>query len=113
MFETAGARSPGVVRRQRDTKRIRAGSGRAQFAGMRIDDTVLYEEFVAARLRAVELTDAYREMPTDDPCRPLLWDGVVRQTEHARCLLEAWLRWAPHESESRQNSAEIAQKSSK
>jgi hypothetical protein len=57
---------------------------------MQIDDTVLYEEFVAARLRAVQLTDAYREMPADDPCRPLLWDGVVSQTEDARCLLETW-----------------------
>lgn len=68
-------------------------------AAMRIDDSVLYEEFVAARLRAVELTDAYRDMPADDPCRPLLWDGVVSQTEHARCLLESWLRSATTERE--------------
>jgi hypothetical protein len=61
---------------------------------MRIDNTVLYEQFVAARRRAVELTDAYRQMPTDDPCRTMLWDGVVRETEHARGLLESWLRSA-------------------
>jgi hypothetical protein len=80
---------------------------------MRIDDTVLYEDFIAARLRAVELTDAYRQMPADDPCRPSLWEGVVRQTEHARCLLEAWLRSAPGARESRNNRGNRAQECSR
>jgi hypothetical protein len=80
---------------------------------MRIDDTVLYEEFVAARLRAVELADAYREMSADDPCRPLVWDGVVSQTEHARCLLESWLRSAPKARESRTKQRIRAQQSPK
>jgi hypothetical protein len=56
---------------------------------MRFD--VLYEQFVAARLKAVELTDAFRETPTDDPRRAILWDEVVRQTEQARGLLESYL----------------------
>ncbi len=58
---------------------------------MRIDETVLYEEFVRARAEAVELTDRYREAPTDAPDRDLLWERVVRQTETARSLLESWL----------------------
>ena len=58
---------------------------------MRIDDTVLYEQFVEARLKAVELTDTYRDTPADDPRRAVLWEGVVRQTEIARGLLENWL----------------------
>ena len=59
---------------------------------MRIDDTVLYEQFVAARLKAVELTDIYRETDADDPRRAVLWEGVVRQTELARGLLVSYLR---------------------
>jgi hypothetical protein len=58
---------------------------------MRIDETVLYEEFVRARQAAVELTDRYRESPMDAPDRDLLWERVVRQTETARLLLESWL----------------------
>ncbi len=58
---------------------------------MGIDETVLYEQFVAARLKAVELTDTYRDMPGDDPRRAHVWESVVRQTEVARCLLESWL----------------------
>jgi hypothetical protein len=58
---------------------------------MRFDDTVLYEQFVNARLKAVELTDTYRETSADDPRRAVLWEGVVRQTEVARGLLESWL----------------------
>jgi hypothetical protein len=58
---------------------------------MRIQDTVLYEQFVNARLKAVELTDSYRETSVDDPRRAVLWEGVVRQTEVARGLLESWL----------------------
>jgi hypothetical protein len=59
---------------------------------MRIDDTVLYEEFVRARQEAVKLTDRYREAPTDAQERDLLWERVVRQTETARLLLVSWLR---------------------
>ncbi len=58
---------------------------------MRIDDAVLYEQFVAARTKAVELTDAYRATAADDPRRATMWEGVVRQTEVARGLLESWL----------------------
>jgi hypothetical protein len=58
---------------------------------MRFDDTVLYEQFVAARLRAMELSDAYRQTPTDNPGRDSIWDDVMRQTELARGLLESWL----------------------
>jgi hypothetical protein len=58
---------------------------------MRIDDMVLYEQFVAARLKAVELTDAYRATEADDPHRAVLWESVVHQTELARGLLETWL----------------------
>jgi hypothetical protein len=62
---------------------------------MRFDDTVLYEQFVNARLKAVELTDTYRETSADDPRRAVLWEGVVRQTEVARGLLESWLASDP------------------
>ncbi len=58
---------------------------------MRMDNTMLYEQFVAARARAVELTDAYRATAAYDPRRAILWEGVVRQTEVARGLLESWL----------------------
>jgi hypothetical protein len=58
---------------------------------MRIDDAVLYERFLEARLEAVQLTDSYRQTATDDPGRGMLWDNVVRQTEVARGLLESWL----------------------
>ncbi len=66
-------------------------ASRAQSEAMRFDDTVLYEQFVAARLKAVELTDAFHETPADDPRRAILWDEVVRQTEQARGLLESYL----------------------
>jgi hypothetical protein len=62
---------------------------------MRIDETVLYEEFVRARQAAVELTDRYREAPVDAPDRAQLWESVVRQTETARQLLESWLDEQP------------------
>lgn len=58
---------------------------------MRLEETMQYEQFVAARLKAVELTDAYRQTATDDPRRAVLWEGVQRQTEVARGLLESWL----------------------
>jgi hypothetical protein len=62
---------------------------------MRFYDTVLYEQFVNARLKAVELTDTFRETSVDDPRRAVLWEGVVRQTEVARGLLESWLASNP------------------
>jgi hypothetical protein len=62
---------------------------------MPLEDTILYEQFAAARLIAVELTDAYRETSADDPRRAVLWEGVVRQTELARGLLESWLALSP------------------
>ena len=59
---------------------------------MRIEETVLYEEFVRARQEAVALTDKYREAyETDALDRDQLWERVVRQTETARLLLESWL----------------------
>jgi hypothetical protein len=62
---------------------------------MPFEDSVLYEQFVDARLKAVELTDSYRETAVDDPRRAVLWEGVVRQTELARGLLESWLTAEP------------------
>jgi len=62
---------------------------------MRIDETVLYEEFVQARQEAVELTDRFREAPANAPDRDLLWERVVRQTETARVLLLSWLDAGP------------------
>ncbi|HLZ29435.1 MAG TPA: hypothetical protein VKV73_19125 [Chloroflexota bacterium] len=58
---------------------------------MPIDETVLYDEFARARQEAVELTDRYREAPSDAPDRDALWDQVVRRTETARSLLESLL----------------------
>jgi hypothetical protein len=55
------------------------------------DDSALYEQFVDARLKAVELTDSFRQTAADDPRRAVMWEGVVRQTELARGLLESWL----------------------
>jgi hypothetical protein len=62
---------------------------------MRIDETVLYEQFVDARRKAVELTDRYRQTPADDPRRAAIWEGVIQQTELARGLLDAWLNADP------------------
>jgi hypothetical protein len=62
---------------------------------MRIDETVLYEEFVRARQEAVALSDRYRDAPANAPDRDLLWERVVRQTETARVLLESWLDGQP------------------
>jgi hypothetical protein len=58
---------------------------------MSFDDTILYEQFVDARLKAVELTDAFRETPTNDSRRAVMWDEAMRQTELARGLLESYL----------------------
>ncbi len=62
---------------------------------MPFDDSVLYEQFVDARLKAVALTDFYRQTAVDDPRRAVMWEGVVRQTEVARGLLESWLSAEP------------------
>jgi hypothetical protein len=62
---------------------------------MPLEDSVLYEQFVDARLKAVELTDTYRQVAVDDPRRAVLWEGVVYQTELARGLLESWLCSGP------------------
>jgi hypothetical protein len=53
-----------------------------------VDQTVLYEQFVAAREKAMALTDHFRATNPNDPARAELWDGVMRQTETARLLLE-------------------------
>ena len=54
-------------------------------------DAVLYDEFARARREAMELTDRYREAPSDAPYRDELWEQVVRRTEIARSLLETLL----------------------
>src|ERR1041385_7696443 len=59
---------------------------------MRFDQTELYEDFVRARQEAMELTDRYHATPPDATGdRDALWEHLVRQTETARTLLEAWL----------------------
>ncbi|GAC1317779.1 MAG: hypothetical protein NVSMB2_11880 [Chloroflexota bacterium] len=55
-------------------------------------DTVLYEEFLEARRVAIDLTDAFQNVEAGDPRREAIWEGVVRQTEVARRLLDTWLR---------------------
>lgn len=61
---------------------------------MRIEETVLYDEFIRARQQAIALTDEYREAKhADAPERDQLWARVVRQTETARILLESWLEY--------------------
>jgi hypothetical protein len=74
---------------------------------MRIDETVLYEEFVQARQEAVKLTDCYRDAPADAPDRDLLWERVVRQTETARQLLVSWLREVGPPVEERRAAREL------
>jgi hypothetical protein len=56
------------------------------------DQTVLFEQFVAAREQAIALTDRFVTTPGDDSTRDELWQHVVRQTGTARPLLERWLR---------------------
>jgi hypothetical protein len=58
---------------------------------MPIDEAGLYDQFARARQEAVELTDRYREAPSDAPYRDELWDQIVRRTETARSLLESLL----------------------
>lgn len=55
-------------------------------------DTVLYEEFLEARRVAIDLTDTFQRVEAGDPRRAALWEGVVRQTEVARGLLDTWLK---------------------
>ncbi|MBV8715453.1 MAG: hypothetical protein JOZ65_10340 [Chloroflexi bacterium] len=57
-----------------------------------VDETVLYDEFLAAREKAIALTDRYHASTPTSSDRAELWDGVMRQTETARLLLERWLR---------------------
>ena len=58
---------------------------------MLIDEAELYDHFARARQEAVELTDRYRETPSDAPDRDELWEQVVRRTETARSLLACLL----------------------
>ena len=58
---------------------------------MPISEAVLYDQFARARQEAVELTDRYRDAPSDAPYRDELWEQVVHQTENARSLLECLL----------------------
>jgi hypothetical protein len=55
-------------------------------------EPVTYEQFAAARTSAIRVTDQYLSAAADSPRRPELWQAVVRETESARGLLEAWLR---------------------
>jgi hypothetical protein len=54
-----------------------------------LNETVLYEEFLRAREKAIALSVRYR---ASNPPDAELWDSVMRQTETARLLLERWLR---------------------
>ena len=54
--------------------------------------TMLYDRFIDARRRAVELTDRYNAIAPNDPTRDDAWAQVVLHTEAARQLLETWLR---------------------
>jgi hypothetical protein len=58
---------------------------------MPTSEAVLYDQFTRARQVAVELTDRYRDAPSDAPDRDVLWARVVNQTETARSLLESLL----------------------
>jgi hypothetical protein len=58
----------------------------------KVDEAVLYEQFLAAREEAILLTDRFASCPREDPKREELWDIAMRQTETARLLLEEWLR---------------------
>ena len=58
---------------------------------MDVDHAMLYEDFQQARAAAVELTDRYRAVPHDDPCKDALWRDVVSRTVLAQRLLKRWL----------------------
>lgn len=62
---------------------------------MMSQDTVLYEQFVEARRVAIDLTDTFQSVEGGDPRRAFLWEGVMRQTEVARRLLDTWLEVSP------------------
>jgi hypothetical protein len=57
-----------------------------------VDATQLYEQFLAARERAIAVSDRYAACKPGDPSRAQVWDSVMRETETARSLLERWLR---------------------
>jgi hypothetical protein len=57
-----------------------------------LDQTMLFEQFVAAREHAIALTDRFDTTAINDPSRVDLWNHVMRQTDRARLLLERWLR---------------------
>jgi len=52
----------------------------------------LFDSFERARHEAMALTDRYAELTPDHPDRTAVWDQAMQHTEHARQLLEAWLR---------------------
>ena len=68
---------------------------------MPISEAVLYDQFARARQEAVELTDRYRDAPSDAPDRDELWERVVHQTETARSLLECSVNEENEESDVR------------
>ncbi len=70
---------------------------------MPISEAVLYDQFARARQQAVELTDRYRDAPSDAPYRDELWEQVVHQTETARSLLECLLDQQHHANGHAQN----------
>jgi hypothetical protein len=57
-----------------------------------VDETVLYEQFLRSRERAIALTDRFRASNSSDAAQAELWNSVMRETETARLLLERWLR---------------------
>lgn len=57
-----------------------------------MDETVLYDQFAAARRNAIAITDLYHQAAMSDPNRTEGWERVMRQTESARVLLERWLQ---------------------
>jgi hypothetical protein len=57
-----------------------------------LDEAALYEQFEAARVDAIRLSDQFALCARDDPNRDVMWHHVMRQTETARLLLERWLR---------------------
>ena len=70
---------------------------------MPISEAVLYDQLARARQEAVELTDRYRDAPSDAPYRDELWEQVVHQTETARSLLECLLDEQLHANGHAQN----------
>jgi hypothetical protein len=54
-------------------------------------ESVLYDDFNAARRDAIALTDQYLEAAPGDPARAELWERAMLRTETARLLLDKWL----------------------